>query len=504
MALSTFTTTSASLTLTTGEMLELQPGTNQVLTHLDGWFSPAGTRREGTARLWAHGSFSERGWRDQRVITVGGHIFTETRTDAANMTDTLSAALADGTAGTFIVDDADLGYREATVYITGTPTVNWDGGLDIFFMIDMVAPDPRKYGEPLTVSTVASAPGGGLDFGLFTGADSTTRINYALNPEAVSATGFATYLTGTSETGTTTYVTGAGDGPAGGPTSYARRSVTAAKTGGSTGFSATTSTYIAPHSGTTGDSETASVWLRYTGTGSLQVRMRATAYSGTTAVTSTDSNYITLPTGQWVRVSSTVTATGDYDGVGWWAYFTSGNVPAAGSTLDATGVLIESGSALGTWFSGRSASTAGVTEHYWGGAADASLSTEIAYSAGAGNAGVLDFGAAGSPGTVTLENVGTADSAPVFTISGYAPGFTITEVTTGARLIYTGTVLAGQTLTINAADGSVLLDGYADRSAFLTRREWTRVPGRTRYTYLFESPGNDGASLTLGVKPAWW
>lgn len=290
MSLDTFTTTSASLTLTTGEMLSLQPGTNQVLTSLEGWFSPAGTRRSGTERLWAHGSFSERGWRDQRIISVGGHIFTETRTAAAEMTDTLSAALADGTAGQFIVDDVDLGRRTASVYISGAPTVNWQGGLDIFFAIDMVAPDPRKYGELVTASTGAAAPGGGLVFDLFTGV----------------------------------------------------------------------------------------------------------------------------------------------------------------------------------------------------------------------NAGVLDFGNSGNPGTVTFENVGTADTAPLFTVTGYAPGFTITEVNSGARLVYSQTVAAGQTLVLNAADGSVLLDGYADRSAYLTRREWTRVNGKTRATYLFESSGNTGATLQIGAKPAWW
>lgn len=288
--LSTLTTTAASLTLTTGEMLSLQPGTNQVLTSLEGWFSPAGTRRSGTDRLWAHGSFSERGWREQRVISVGGHIFTETRSAAAEMTDTLSAALADGTAGQFIVDDVDLGRRTAAVYITGTPTVDWQGGVDIFFAIDMVATDPRKYGELVTATSPAASPGGGLVFDLFTGS----------------------------------------------------------------------------------------------------------------------------------------------------------------------------------------------------------------------NEGVLDFGDAGNPGTVTFENVGTADTAPVFTVSGYAPGFTITEVNSGARLIYSQTVAAGQTLVLNAADGSVLLDGYADRSAYLTRREWTRVNGKTRATYLFESPGSVGATLQIGAKPAWW
>lgn len=288
--LSTFTTTAASLTLTTGAGLSLRPGTNQVLTSLEGWYSPAGTRRSETERLWAHGSFSERGWREQRVISVGGHIYTDTRAAAAEMTDELSAVLADGTAGEFIVDDANLGRRSATVYLTGAPTVDWQGGLDIIFAIDMVAPDPRKYGVLVTSTTGAASPGGGLVFDLFTG----------------------------------------------------------------------------------------------------------------------------------------------------------------------------------------------------------------------DNAGVLDFGGAGNPGTVTFENIGTADTAPVFTVTGYALSFTITEVTSGARLIYSRPVPAGQSLVLNAADGSVLLDGYADRSAYLTRREWTRVNGKTRATYLFESPGNAGATLQIGAKPAWW
>lgn len=290
MSLSTFTTTAASLTLTTGQLLSLQPGTNQVLTDLKGWHSGTGTRRSETQRLWAHGSFSERGWRNERLITLAGHIFTDTRAEAAHMTDTLNAALADGTEGTFIVDDADLGHRTAQVYMTGTPTIDWDGDRDIIFIVDMVAPDPRKYGALVTLTTGVAAPGGGLVFDLMA----------------------------------------------------------------------------------------------------------------------------------------------------------------------------------------------------------------------SGNLGVLDFGPAGTPGTVTFSNAGTADTAPRFTVSGYAPGFTITEVSTGARLIYADTVPAGQSVTLDASDASVLLNGYADRSGSLTRREWTRIPGSGSSTYLFESPGSSGALLTLEVPPAWW
>jgi hypothetical protein len=222
------------------------------------------------------------------VITVSGYVYCETRSDAAAMTDTLNAALADGTEGRLTVDDADLGRRWATVYMTGEPTVEWDGARDIVFVVDMVAPDPRKYGDWTSVSTPAASPGGGLVFDLFT-----------------------------------------------------------------------------------------------SGTG-------------------------------------------------------------------------------------------------------------------------LDFGPSGNPGTVTLTNPGTADTAPVFKVTGYAPGFTITEVASGARLIYSQTVPAGQSITLDANDGSVLLEGYADRSAYLTRREWSRIEGRSSATYLFESLGNSGASMTVGVNPAWW
>ncbi|QHB36599.1 minor tail protein [Arthrobacter phage Adolin] len=471
MALGQFTTTSASLTLTTGELLELQPGTNQVLTHLDGWFSPAGTRREGTSRLWAHGSFSERGWRDQRVITLGGHIFTENRTDAANMTDTLSAALADGTAGKFIVDDVDLGYREATVYITGTPTVNWDGNLDIFFMIDMVAPDPRKYGELVTVGTSAAAPGGGLAYDLFgTGGYAyTSPGNLATNAAPYDEVGWAT---------TSAYAKSFD------PNRLGRPAMVYTKSG-------------------------ASYWV----TRGYRAGLRGTA---TTASPSVPDDVVAVSPGQTLYIQMDLgtdsTNTDGRIGIRWFnsSYTSLGLTESAVEPMQLNTWQTFSHSAVApanaayAWIEWGVAMISGNTvggEKAWAG--DVYIGT-TSPSPSTGTTGILDFGAAGSPGTVTLDNVGTADSAPVFTISGYAPGFTITEVSTGARLVYSETVLAGQTLVINAADGSVLLDGYADRSAYLTRREWTRVNGKSRNTYLFESPGNDGASLTLGVKPAWW
>jgi hypothetical protein len=291
MALSTFANTSASLTLTTGHRVALRGGTGRVLTELQGWYSPPAVRRTATARLGAHGTFTERGWRDERVITVSGHAYADTRAGAAALTDELAGILADGTDGEFAVDDVDVGYRRARVTLSGTPEVLWDGQYDVTFTIDLVAADPRKYGRPLQLSTLAAAPGGGLVTPLFT-AETTV--------------------------------------------------------------------------------------------------------------------------------------------------------------------------------------------------------------------GILDFGHPGTPGTVTVENGGTADTPPRFTIEGYAPGFTITQVESGDRLVYRETVPAGSRLVLDAADGSVVLDGWTDRSPYLTRREWSRIPGRSSRTYLFESPKNSGATMTLEASPAWW
>ena len=300
MTVSTISNTAASLVLTTGQEVALAPGSNQVLTDLEGWHSGPAVRRNSTPRLWTHGSFAERGYREERLITVHGHYYADTRREAAQATDSLNGTFADGGLGIFRVEDADLGARWARVGLADAPEVIWDGALDVTFSIDLVAHDPRKYADAAKLTTTAAAPGGGLVFDLFGGVEATN---------------------GTSRSG---------------------------------------------------------------------------------------------------------------------------------------------------------------------------------------EPGVLDFGQSSNPGKLTFQNAGTADTAPVFTVQGYAPGFTITDVATGARLVYEDEVLPGQELRLDARDGSVLLDGYADRSYALTRREWARVPGSGSATYLFESVGNVNATMTLEVSSAWW
>lgn len=119
--------------------------------------------------------------------------------------------------------------------------------------------------------------------------------------------------------------------------------------------------------------------------------------------------------------------------------------------------------------------------------------------------GRLDLGRGGYSGMVTLTNTGTADTGPVFTVSGSSvPGFTITQTTTGRRLVYTGEVRSGQTLVLDSNDGSVTLDGYAPRDTELVVAEWARLDRGESSTWLFESPGSVDAVMAVEVTPAWW
>lgn len=261
------------------------------LINHDGWINGPGVRRSKTPRLWAHGDFTERGWRTGRLITLTGHIRTSTRAEAAAFTDRLAEQFAEGSFGRFTFDDPDLGSRWAEVALESEPKANWSQPTRIDWQLELYAADPRKYGQKTAGSTGVPGDGGGLGYDLYT----------------------------------------------------------------------------------------------------------------------------------------------------------------------------------------------------------------------IGSTGVLDYGAAGSPGTVNLTNTGTADTPTVHIITGACPlGFSITEIGTGRRLVYAGAVIPGQVIRLDSADGSVTLDDDGDRSAQLVRREWVRLGKNQTGTWLFEAPGSTNALMTVEVTPAWW
>ncbi|QPO16947.1 minor tail protein [Arthrobacter phage Kittykat] len=307
----------------------------------------------------------------------------------------------------------------------------------------------------------------------------------------VTPTGW-NYLAGTGEVGDTLWRSLAGpDGRSG----LARRAIYVPKASGSTGWSYTESGLT----GNTNDTYTGQMVLTCPNT--LASRLRITFLMNSTTINQVDSAVQTLTAGVPTLVNVVGTATGAFNRITLWFYHTSGNTPDVGN-YDASRALIEQTEAVDTpWFDGDSSDTTG-HDYGWNGAQGASSSYDLIPHVPS-TVGILDFGVSGSTGTVSLANPGTADTGPKFTITGTTvPGFTITELNTGRRLVYTGTIRTGQKLVIDTDDGSVLLDGYAPRE--LAVAEWTRLGRGETGSWLFESPGSNNAKMKVEVRPAWW
>ncbi|AZS08157.1 minor tail protein [Arthrobacter phage HeadNerd] len=319
----------------------------------------------------------------------------------------------------------------------------------------------------------------------------TANLSASTKFAPITPTGW-NYLAGTGEVGDTLWRSTVGpDGRSG----VARRAVYVPKASGSTGWQYTESGL----SGLTNETWTGQMVLNCPNT--LASRLRISFYIGNTLVNQTDSAVQTLTAGVPTTVTVAGTATGDFNKVVLWFYHTTGNTPDVGN-YDASRALIEKTEVIApTWFDGDTLDN-GSHDYGWNGTPYASSAYDLTPSIPS-TVGVLDFGVAGSSGTVSLTNPGTADTGPKFTITGTTvPGFTITELNTGRRLVYTGTIRTGQTLVIDTDDGSVMLDGYAPRNLVVS--EWVRLGRGETGSWLFESPGSNNAKMKVEVRPAWW
>jgi hypothetical protein len=119
----------------------------------------------------------------------------------------------------------------------------------------------------------------------------------------------------------------------------------------------------------------------------------------------------------------------------------------------------------------------------------------------------VSWGAVGSLGRVSMTNVGTADSVPLFEITGGLPdGFVLTEVGTGNEIRFVGAIPSGSTLFLNPRTGRASLDGQADRSGLLTRSDWWSVsPGGSSAVQFASLGGVVGdPQLTVRFASANW
>lgn len=123
-------------------------------------------------------------------------------------------------------------------------------------------------------------------------------------------------------------------------------------------------------------------------------------------------------------------------------------------------------------------------------------------------ADVLDFGPVPtSDGSATVVNNGSASASPVFTVAGPTPvgGFSITDLGSGERLRFLGVVPDGSTLVLDASDGSVVLNGTADRSSDLISSRWPSVAPGGQVTYRFAPESSpSAATLTVDLVSTYW
>lgn len=121
--------------------------------------------------------------------------------------------------------------------------------------------------------------------------------------------------------------------------------------------------------------------------------------------------------------------------------------------------------------------------------------------------GSLYYGAVGGLGRVTLTNSGTADTWPMFTVTGQLDaGFYIQRLDTSDTLRYDRVVPAGTTISIDCATGEVLIDGVSDGSTYLTRSDFFAIPAGASIDVQFNavSTSSGTPSMTAHSRSGWW
>ena len=103
-------------------------------------------------------------------------------------------------------------------------------------------------------------------------------------------------------------------------------------------------------------------------------------------------------------------------------------------------------------------------------------------------------------GTLTVTNAGNESTRPTFTVTGPCPPFSITQPSTGKRLVSPVGVDAGRVLTIDTDARTALLDGTAPR--VMTGTWFDLPPGDSQIAFAATSY-DPAAQLSVSFRSAW-
>lgn len=473
---------------------------------LQGWHGGAEVLRNNRQRLGSHGIFSERGWRGAALVTVTGWLETDSRALATEAVDDLSEFLADGKDGRIVVRDKDFGNRYSVCYLNGAPDIEWLPGpherVHVKFSYDLVCTDPRHYEEDVVSDVTGLAqPGGGLRFPLFArGEPEVLRRNLIGNPSFETGLG-GWILTGLTATSTSAFPQMAKLG-----TNIAQMISNGTVTQPALRWD---DVPVSP-----GQWVGARAFLASEVAGDIRVRIVLEFLdAANAAVSAVGTTYARAPfyTGAVHELTAQVPATATK--MRFYMRFQNGAAPssavASGVRMWADAIMavdgleeadVQANLALG-YFDGSKLAT-GTEAYRWAG--EPHLSVSEAVTPVVPSAGVLDFGILGEDGIATITNAGNADTTVLVSVAGPAPqGFTATEISTGRKLTYVGALGNGDYVELDSSDGTVLLNGYADRGTLLTVRDWFTLDKRQTSSYKIEAPSGSPV-MTVSASPAWW
>lgn len=119
----------------------------------------------------------------------------------------------------------------------------------------------------------------------------------------------------------------------------------------------------------------------------------------------------------------------------------------------------------------------------------------------------LDYGTSGSPGVGTATNDGNVHSHPTIVIHGQAVTPRVIDQTSGRRLEFDLTLAAGDTLTIDTHNGTVKLNGGANRLYTMTAlsapvEAFVLPPGSSDIAYRADSFGSGTPRIEMSWRHA--
>jgi len=128
------------------------------------WYAVTASKSDVVEREGANGAFGVGPeYRESAVISVHGEYFGSSASDALLAVETLKRAFARNQPLTVTFDD-DFRPTSRVVSVRGIPIPDLHGESYFTFVIDMVAPDYRRYGAEVVTTTGLPTSGEGLDY----------------------------------------------------------------------------------------------------------------------------------------------------------------------------------------------------------------------------------------------------------------------------------------------------------------------------------------------------